>query len=168
MAPINLSGRARGERGAALVEFALALPLLLVIIAGIVDFGFAFQRYEVVTNAAREGARMAVLPVGYSDAEIQTRVREYVRVGLNLTTAQLNAVVPASNVQVTYPDLTIGSGSTAVTLETANVQVFYHHNWVLLRPILGLINKSWGTSITLSARSQMTREPGSGSGGGGS
>ena len=46
----------RGERGAALVEFALALPMLLVVLAGIVDFGFVFQRYEVITNAAREGA----------------------------------------------------------------------------------------------------------------
>jgi Flp pilus assembly protein TadG len=162
MAPIRLRSRGGSDRGAALVEFALALPLLLVVIAGIVDFGFAFQRYEVVTNAAREGARMAVLPVGYSNTEIQTRVRDYVRAGLNLTTAQLDAVMPVANVQVTYPDLTIGSGSAAVTLETADVQVFYHHNWVLLRPILGLINKNWGTSITLSARSQMTREPGSG------
>jgi Flp pilus assembly protein TadG len=163
MAPINTHSRGAGERGAALVEFALALPLLLVVIAGIVDFGFAFQRYEVVTNAAREGARMAVLPVGYSTSEIQTRVREYVRVGLNLNTTQLNASIPVANVQVTYPDLTIGSGSTAITVETAHVQVFYHHQWVLLRPILGLINKSWGTSITLNATSQMTREPGSGS-----
>jgi Flp pilus assembly protein TadG len=163
MAPINTHSRGGEERGAALVEFALALPLLLVVIAGIVDFGFAFQRYEVVTNAAREGARMAVLPVGYSTTEIQTRVREYVRVGLSLDTATLNAALPVANVQVTYPDLTIGSGGTAVTLETANVDVFYHHNWVLLRPILGLINKNWGTSITLKATSQMTREPGSGS-----
>ena len=60
--PITLQKRRRGERGAALVEFALAVPLLLVVIAGIVDFGFAFQRYEVITNAAREGARMATLP----------------------------------------------------------------------------------------------------------
>ncbi len=63
MAPISNGSEAtrRGdERGAALVEFALALPLLLVVIAGIVDFGFVFQRYEVVTNAAREGARLAV------------------------------------------------------------------------------------------------------------
>ena len=56
MAPIKPWTMEREERGAALVEFALALPLLLVVIAGIVDFGFTLQRYEVITNAAREGA----------------------------------------------------------------------------------------------------------------
>ena len=58
--------RLRSERGAELIEFALVLPLLMFIILGLVDFGFMFQRFEVVTNAAREGARIAVLP-GYVD-----------------------------------------------------------------------------------------------------
>jgi len=53
------------ERGAVLVEFAVTLPLLLLVLVGILDFGFVFQQYEVMTNAAREGARMAVLP-GYA------------------------------------------------------------------------------------------------------
>ncbi len=52
----------RSESGAELVELALALPLLLLVVMGIIDFGFLFQRYEVVTNAAREGARIATLP----------------------------------------------------------------------------------------------------------
>ena len=62
--------RLRSERGAELVEFALILPLLLFIILGLVDFGFMFQRFEVVTNAAREGARIAVLP-GYVTADVR-------------------------------------------------------------------------------------------------
>ena len=82
---------ARRERGAALVEFAFALPLLLVVLAGIVDFGFVFQRYEVVTNAAREGARLASLP-GYDDqASVDSRVRAYVMQGLNITAGNLGA-----------------------------------------------------------------------------
>ena len=60
----------RGEGGNALVEFALVLPLLMLVFAGIVDFGFLFQRYEVITNAAREGARLAVLP-GYGTTDVQ-------------------------------------------------------------------------------------------------
>ena len=55
----------RSERGAELIEFALVFPTLLLVMLGIIDFGFLFQRYEVVTNAAREGARVAILP-GYS------------------------------------------------------------------------------------------------------
>lgn len=50
------------ESGAELIEFALALPLLLLVGLGVLDFGRLFQRYEVVTNAAREGARVGVLP----------------------------------------------------------------------------------------------------------
>ena len=56
------------------MEFALTLPLLLVVIAGIVDFGFVFQRYEVITNAAREGARLASLP-GYRRTRPWSRPR---------------------------------------------------------------------------------------------
>ena len=58
----RLVRRWRSDEGAQLVEFALVLPLLLLIVLGIVEFGFMFQRYEVITNAAREGARMGVLP----------------------------------------------------------------------------------------------------------
>ena len=54
------------ESGAELIEFALSLPiLLLLVVLGIIDFGLLFRRYEVVTNAAREGARVAILP-GYA------------------------------------------------------------------------------------------------------
>ena len=46
----------RNERGAALVELAVALPLLAVIMVGAIDFGRAFRTAMVVTNAARAGA----------------------------------------------------------------------------------------------------------------
>jgi Flp pilus assembly protein TadG len=48
----------RHERGQSLVEFAMVLPLLLVLLFGIVDFGRAFQSWISITNAAREGARV--------------------------------------------------------------------------------------------------------------
>jgi hypothetical protein len=69
-----------GEAGAELIEFALVLPLLLLVMLGIIDFGFLFQRYEVVTNAAREGARVAILP-GYGDADAVARANQYLIAG---------------------------------------------------------------------------------------
>ena len=48
-------------------------PTLLLVMLGIMDFGFLFQRYEVVTNAAREGARVAILP-GYQTPDVEARV----------------------------------------------------------------------------------------------
>ena len=61
--------RARAERGAELIEMAIVTPVLLMIIAGIFDFGMMFRSYEVVTNAAREGARVGVLP-GYDVPDV--------------------------------------------------------------------------------------------------
>jgi hypothetical protein len=51
----------RHERGVALVEFAMVLPLLLVLVFGIIDFGRAFQTWITLTNAAREGARLGTV-----------------------------------------------------------------------------------------------------------
>jgi Flp pilus assembly protein TadG len=84
--------------GAALIEFALTLPLLLLILVGIFDFGFLFQKYQVVTNAAREGARMMILP-GYTEANCQNRVSQYLTAGgvheTPSTTCQAQTITPA-------------------------------------------------------------------------
>lgn len=60
------------DRGAAAVEFAIILPLLLVLIAGIVDFGRVFYVNTLASNAAREGVRMVAL--GFH-ADAPTRAR---------------------------------------------------------------------------------------------
>jgi Flp pilus assembly protein TadG len=51
----------RRDRGAQVVEFALIVPLVLILIGAIVQFGFAFNRQVTVTQAAREGARLAAI-----------------------------------------------------------------------------------------------------------
>ena len=68
-----LPRRGLGERGAALVEFALLLPVLMMIVLGTIDFGYLINRSTLLDNAAREGAREAVFD---SDAvAIEARVR---------------------------------------------------------------------------------------------
>jgi Flp pilus assembly protein TadG len=152
------------ERGAALVELALVTPLLLVVIAGIVDFGFAFQRYEVITNAAREGARLSAL-TGYNDAFVQERVRQYVKEALTLSDSTLGTVMPAANsVIVSHPNITINlSGGGTVVAPVARVDAFYHQQFMLLGPVMGLINKSWGSSISLKGTSLMRIQVSAGS-----
>jgi Flp pilus assembly protein TadG len=49
------------DEGAAAVEFALVLPILILILFGIIEFGFAFYNKEVITNASREGARAGIV-----------------------------------------------------------------------------------------------------------
>jgi Flp pilus assembly protein TadG len=57
--------RRGGEGGAAAVEFAILLPLLVALLFGFIQFGIAFSNKIQATNAAREGARMAA--VGITD-----------------------------------------------------------------------------------------------------
>lgn len=49
------------ERGQAIVEFALVLPILLALLCGIIDFGWIYYNQITLNNAAREGARYAVI-----------------------------------------------------------------------------------------------------------
>lgn len=51
----------RARRGAAVVEFALVVPLLFMLLLGIIEFGRTMMVYQVINNAARQGARQAVL-----------------------------------------------------------------------------------------------------------
>ncbi len=65
-------GRTARDRGSVAVEFALVLPVLLLILFGIIDFGRALNAQIELTGAAREGARLAAL--GYPNAAIEARV----------------------------------------------------------------------------------------------
>lgn len=63
----------RSERGAVAVEFALILPLMLMLILGIIEFGFGYHAWDSTQNGVREGARLAA--VDPSQTNIEARVR---------------------------------------------------------------------------------------------
>ncbi len=77
MADKRTRGR-RSERGQALAEFALVLPLVLLFIAGIIEMGRAWNIKQAVTDAAREGARYTVVkdPAITSLAQVQAKIQE--------------------------------------------------------------------------------------------
>jgi hypothetical protein len=56
------------------VELALVIPLLIIILFGIIEFGRVFHSYLIITHASREGARVGV--VGQSNEAIEQRVQE--------------------------------------------------------------------------------------------
>ena len=64
--------RLASEKGQSIVETALILPIIILILTGIIDFGLLFNNYLVITNASREAARKAA--VGSSDYEIKNLV----------------------------------------------------------------------------------------------
>jgi TadE-like protein len=66
--------RVRSEDGAAALEFAILLPILMLILFGIIEFGFLLNRYVSVTAAAREGAR--VMSLGFESDESESRAVE--------------------------------------------------------------------------------------------
>lgn len=108
------SGRGWRERGAAAVELAIVFPMLMLIIAGIVDFGRYFMVEIQLTNAVREGARVSV--IGHTPADVTTRVLTAAPVAPGLTAAQVT-VVPCP-------------GDTEVTAEAPDF------DWVILEPMM--------------------------------
>ncbi len=70
-----------GGRGQALVELALALPLLALLLFGIIDFGLGLSARIQVANAVREGARLGSVKWAEDDVEQQVRQRVLDRTG---------------------------------------------------------------------------------------
>ena len=83
--------RKLNERGAVAAEFALLLPLLLIILFGIIDFGMMMYSREIVTNAAREGARAGIVqgPPKRTGGEILAIVDNYLT-GTGVNPADVN------------------------------------------------------------------------------
>jgi Flp pilus assembly protein TadG len=71
----DIGSRLRSERGAVVVEFALLIPLLLMIVVGTIEFGRVYSQFQVFNAAAREGARCAaVQATPFRDCVVQDRI----------------------------------------------------------------------------------------------
>jgi len=150
-----MAGRLRSERGAELIEFALVLPLLLLVLLGIIDFGFLFQRYEVLSNATREGARMAVLS-GYTDADVRSRVCAFLVSG-GIPTAGCPGSTP-TNPAVTVTNDTIAMPSGQPAIQVKRVQLTYTHNFMFVGPIVGLVGGNWNNAKAITTVAVMRTE----------
>ena len=146
MVAMTVRRRLTCERGSQLVEFALIFPLLLLVVMGVVDFGFLFQRYEVLTNAAREGARVAALP-GYGSDDVTARVNQYwTGTGITATTTYL--APEAVNV-----------GASCITITGATVT--YDYTFIALGRLIQIVSSGSTnplTTKTLTATAKMRYE----------
>jgi Flp pilus assembly protein TadG len=142
--------RVRSERGAELIELALVLPILMLTFAAIVDFALMFQRFIVVSNAAREGARIAVLP-GYTLADVQNRVTQYVREGTGDATASPVATL-------TPVAIDSDGGGPRPPFPAVRVTVTLTHTYLFMGPVSGLFYGGSYSSITLAGGSTMRIE----------
>lgn len=141
--------RLETERGVALIETALTLPLLLLVAVGIFEFGKAYQTWQVLTNAAREGARVAVLPNAAAGASA-ARVQAYLQSG------QLSGWAAATTVQTTV-SVAIGGG---VNAPASRVTVTYPFAFVVLQPVARLLvrGSTVGAPLTMTASAVMRNE----------
>ena len=100
--------RKLNERGAVAAEFALLLPLLLIILFGIIDFGMMMYSREIVTNAAREGARAGIVqgPPKRTGGEILAIVDNYLT-GTGVNPADVNFTTAGAGPTNPYT-LTVG------------------------------------------------------------
>ena len=139
----------RDQRGAALLEMAFTLPLLLLISVSIFEFGRAFEVWQVLTNAAREGARVAVLP-GISDAMVTARVQQYANAGV-LDVGVTPTVTIQRNSTISY-----GSG----TASGSTVTVSYPFKFIVLQDVVRLIvnGSTVGAPFTMAASATMRNE----------
>lgn len=132
-------GAGKRDRGAAAVEFALMLPLLLLLVFGIIDFGRALNAQVTLTQAAREGARLVAL----NQPNVVTRTQGAATGLSNVTVTVVSACPPGS------PPL-------------ADAQVNVSYQFAFITPI-GAIAQLFGTSgpgsaLTITAEGYMPCE----------
>jgi Flp pilus assembly protein TadG len=137
------------ERGQAMLETAVILPIILLVCVSIFEFGRAYQTTQVLTNAAREGARVAVLPSSTTE-DVQARVSAYLQSG------QLGNY--ASATVAVDPNVTISIGAS--TASASLVTVSYPFSFMVLNPVVNLVSKgsALGDPITLTSSAEMRNE----------
>jgi len=130
-----------------LVEFALVVVIVLLLLIGVSEFGRAWNICQVLSNAAREGARLAALPTGFTTAAaVRSRIDDY------LTSAGMDQ----SKATITIG----GAGVDGGTGSQVSILVTYPYQFLFMGPVIRLINPSStaGADVTLRAECVMRNE----------
>lgn len=106
----QLCARARNEKGQAIIEFALVMPLLLTLVFGVIVFGIALNNYLVLTNATSISAQLLAVSRGQTTDPCNTAVQAFYSAAPNLTRTGLSFsyVLNGSS----YAGTSCSSGST--------------------------------------------------------
>ncbi len=141
-------GVTASDRGATAVEFALLVPLLLLLVFGIIDFGRALNAQITITQAAREGARLASL--GQSATAVQTRT---IGAALGLNLGAGNVAVSGGSGGVSGSGQACPAGSAALG-QNATVTVTYTFSFVTPVGSIG----GFGSTLSQTAQGVMPCE----------
>lgn len=126
------------EKGASAVEFAFILPLFLTLVFGVIEFGTILFDKAVIINASREGARFGVMfdPSIHTDAEIRTRVNEFLSGGIGISLINLggNSPLPLPDEDIPIdPPADVRSSNDLIT-----VSVIYRYDYLFLDFVPGI------------------------------
>ena len=137
------------ERGQAMVETAIVIPILLVLMVGIFEVGRAYETWQVLTNAAREGARMSVTPSSV-EATTTALIRKYMADGQLTKSATATVVVNKG--------ASISVNGTAVSASAVTVD--YPFEFIMLQPIVRLVapGATVGGPLTMRTTAIMRNE----------
>lgn len=133
----------RAEQGQDLVEYALVLPLFILLVLSVIEFGYLFLQYNTVTNAAREGARAGIISPSTAcdlacvDARARAAAESFAAAGLD--PAKLDVTIPRPPTDAT----------------TIRVTVRYTTGFMTI-PLMAIIGSD--ADIVLQSTATMTRE----------
>ena len=144
--------RAGSDSGQALVEMAIALPVLLLLLIGVVDIALSFNAYITVTNASREGTTYAIshptaAPSAIASA-VTSRVAPLLPANVSVSASYYDS---ASATFVAWPAGGLASSSPSATSVPVHVEVSYpwSASTILIGQVFG------GTSRTFRGASTM-------------
>ena len=153
------TSRDRDQRGAVVVEFALIVPMLLLIVFGILDFGYMLNRNTIVSNASRDGARTASLDGSYADicTTVKSELQDSgisVPTACTATTGSTIIKIDCKKVDNTACNATSTTYDTlAVSGATAIVTITYTYTYIT--PLIGQL---FGSTEVFTQTTQMRVE----------
>ena len=130
------------RRGQAVVEFALVLPLFLLLVFGALELGRALLRLHLLNNVAREGARVGTLP-GNVEQDVTSKVNSF------LTANGMQTGTWTTTISVTDSDGVPRSGGLSDAQQGDQVDVTITHNFGVLT---GSIIPGFQGTVPLTAR----------------
>ncbi len=130
----------KGEEGVAAIEFAILLPVLLLLLLGMMEFGLALWNQEMMTNATREAARAGI--VADSPRLTQAEVRTVLENNLSI------AGIDSATATITI------TGTQGISGSPLSVRVVYPYQYLVLDRFISAL----GATVNLTAQTVMFNE----------
>lgn len=141
--------RRRRDTGQALVEMALVSPILLLMILGLIDFSRAWNIYQVITDAAREGARTVVVDSG--EAWSVKRAKACNVVSAALARAGVDPDGAAVSIGKDITSCNSAPGPACTTGDPCGVTIEYDYTFGLIGPFWRLADPDGTVTLTTQA-----------------